>query len=163
MEADSPVRALDETDGVTITSLFLAERSGLVRMATLMVGSAGVAEEIVQDAFVAIEPKWANLERPGAYLRTTVVNGCAQVLRRRDAEQRALQSRLPKADLVLPVHLVELRDALDKLSDRQRIVIVLRYFVDIHDDDIADALSISPSSVRSLTKRALTVLRKELS
>ncbi len=163
MEAKPVEQELGTQHGMTMSSLFLAEQKGLLRMATLMVGSAAIAEEIVQDAFVAIEPRWEQLERPGAYLRTTVVNGCAQALRRRDAEQRALQSRLPKADLVLPERLIELRDALDKLSDRQRIVVVLRYFVDIHDDEIAEALQVSPSTVRSLTRRALAVLRKELS
>ena len=146
-----------------MTSLFRVERDGLVRMATLMVGSAAVAEEVVQDAFVAISPRWASLEKPGAYLRTTVVNGCAQVLRRRSAEQRALESHPPHAPVMLPTNLVEIRDALDKLNDRQRLVVVLRYFVDMHDDDIAEALGVRPSSVRSLARRALTILRKELS
>ena len=147
---------------VTLTSLFRVERDGLVRMAALMVGSASLAEEIVQDAFIAIEPRLSELERPGAYLRTSVVNGCAQTLRRRETENRALKSQAPPSDLVLPIHLIELRDSLDKLSDRQRLVVVLRYFVDIHDDEIARVLDIRPSSVRSITRRALTVLRKEL-
>ena len=160
----SPVDSeLSKSPHADITAVFQNERHGLVRMATLMIGSGALAEEIVQDAFVAVEPRWSELERPGAYLRTSVVNGCAQALRRRDAERRALQSRARDEDLVLPVRLIELRAALDKLGDRQRIVIVMRYFVDIHDDEIAEILGIQPSSVRSITRRALKVLRKELS
>ena len=60
-------------------------------MATLMVGSSAIAEEVLQDAFGAVSERWDCLERPGGYLRTSVVNGCAQVLRRRATEDRANQ------------------------------------------------------------------------
>ncbi|MXZ53343.1 MAG: sigma-70 family RNA polymerase sigma factor, partial [Acidimicrobiaceae bacterium] len=62
----------------------------------------------------------------------------------------------------IPERLIELRSALDYLSDRQRIVVVLRYFVDLPDDEIAQALDVKPSTVRSLAHRALAVLRREL-
>lgn len=134
----------------------------MLRMATLMVGSVAVAEEVVQDAFVVVSGRWSSLERPGAYLRTTVVNGCAQVLRRRDAEGRALAAQSPAPEFELPSRLIELRDALERLSERQRIVVVLRYFVDIPDEEIAEVLGVRPATVRSLARRALRVLRKEL-
>ena len=57
---------------------------------------------------------------------------------------------------------IELSDALDQLNERQRLVIVMRYFVDMHDDDIAEALDVKASSVRSLARRAMAILRKEL-
>lgn len=151
--------ALDDA----MDALFRAERDGLLRMATLMVGSAAIAEEVVQDAFAGLGPRWESIDKPGAYVRRSVVNGCAQVLRRRDAERRAIDSQVPRPDIALPTRLIELAEALDALSDRQRIVIVLRYFVDLHDDDIAEALNVTPSSVRSLARRAMTTLRKELS
>ncbi|MDA3040857.1 MAG: sigma-70 family RNA polymerase sigma factor [Actinomycetota bacterium] len=147
-------------DGVA--SLFAAGRASMLRMASLMVGSGALAEEVVQDAFVAVRARWSSLERPGAYLRTTVANGCAQLLRRRDAESRALSSLAPVADVELPARLVELRDALDRLSAQQRIVVVLRYFVDIPDQEIAVILGVRPSTVRSLARRAFALLRKEL-
>ena len=142
--------------------LFTDERDGLLRMATLMVGSAAIAEEVVQDAFAAIGPRWESIDQPGAYLRRSVVNGCAQVLRRRDAERRAIDSQVPRPDVALPTRLIELSDALDQLNERQRLVIVMRYFVDMHDDDIAEALDVKASSVRSLARRAMAILRKEL-
>ena len=60
------------------------------------------------------------------------------------------------------MHVIELRSALDRLTDRQRIVVVLRYFVDIPDEEIARILDVKPSTVRSLAHRALSALRKEL-
>ena len=145
-----------------LSLLFEAERLPMLRMATLMVGSAAIAEEVVQDAFAAVGERWDTLERPGGYLRTTVVNGCAQILRRRTTEERANQRITVAATVELPTQLVELRDALDRLNDRQRIVVVLRYFVDIDDDEIAELLGLRPSTIRSIAHRAFSVLRKEL-
>lgn len=134
----------------------------MLRMATLLVGSAAVAEEVVQDAFIEVGRRWESLDRPGAYLRRSVVNGCGQALRRRSVEQRyALLVSEPQS-VELPARLLELRDALGRLNERQRAVVVLRYFVDIPDVEIADVLGVRPSTVRSLARRALAVLRKEL-
>ncbi len=134
----------------------------MLRLAVLLVDSAQIAEEVVQDAFEAVGERWGTLERPGGYLRTCVVNGCRAVLRRRELERRVTVVGAEPA-AVLPDHLVELRDALDRLGERQRIVIVLRYFVDLPDDEIATVLACRPATVRSLAHRALAVLREELS
>ena len=134
----------------------------MVRMATLLVGSAAVAEEVVQDAFVEVGRRWESLERPGAYLRRSVVNGCGQALRRRAVEERYACLVDGPGSVELPARLLELQDALTRLSERQRTVVVLRYFVDIPDEEIADVLGVRPPTVRSLARRALAVLRKEL-
>lgn len=148
-------------NGADLETLFVAERVPMVRLATLMVGSRSIAEEVVQDAFTSVSERWDGLDRPGAYLRTVVVHGCAQVLRRRSVEDRHRPVALENPDEI-PERLIELRSALDHLSDRQRIVVVLRYFVDLPDDEIAQALDVKPSTVRSLAHRALAVLRREL-
>ena len=148
-------------NGADVASLFLVERLPMVRLATLMVGSRAIAEDVVQDAFASVSERWNGLERPGAYLRTTVVNGCSQTLRRRAVEDRHRPVTL-KIPGETPERLIELRSALDRLTDRQRIVVVLRYFVDLPDDEIARMLDARPSTVRSLAHRALAVLRKEL-
>ena len=133
----------------------------MVRLAALLVGSRAVAEEVVQDAFASVSERWDGLDRPGGYLRTAVVNGCAQVLRRRSVEDRHRPVPVEIPDEI-PERLIELRAALDRLTDRQRIVMVLRYFVVVPDDEIARTLDVRPSTVRSLARRALAVLRKEL-
>ncbi len=142
--------------------LFARERAPMLRLAVLMVGSAQIAEEVVQDAFEAVGVRWGSLDRPGGYLRTCVVNGCRAVVRRRELERRVAGEAVPRAP-VGPDHLAELRDALDRLGERQRTVIVLRYFVDVSDDEIAAVLDCRPATVRSLAHRALAVLREELS
>ena len=133
----------------------------MVRLAALMVGSRVIAEEVVQDAFASVSERWDGLHRPGGYLRTAVVNGCAQVLRRRSVEDRHRMVEIA-VPAEIPERLIELRSALDRLTDRQRIVIVLRYFADLSDREIARTLDVRPATVRSLAHRALTALRREL-
>ena len=131
-----------------------------VRLATLLVGSPAIAEAVVQEAFASVRERWADLERPDAHLRTSVVNGCTGILRRRTIEQRYRAARIEVADSELPEQLIDLRGALDRLTDRQRLVVVLRHFADLPDEEIAEALDSRPATVRSLAYRALAALRR---
>ena len=144
------------------TQLFAAERVPMVHLATLLVGSVAVAEELVQEAFVAVTQRWDQIDRPGAYLRTSVVNKCTSALRRRSVESRFRASSPQESNYWIPEQLIELRIALACLSDRQRTVVVLRYFADMPDAEIAETLGARPATVRSLAHRAMAVLRKEL-
>src|SRR5262245_60583418 len=103
----------------SLPALFARERVPMLRLAALLVGSAVAAEDVVQDAFGEVARRWDGLDRPGAYLRTCVVNGSRMVLRRRATEERAATLSSPAASVELPAHLVEVRDALDRLGDRQ--------------------------------------------
>ena len=145
-----------------VAQLFAAERVPMVHLATLLVGSAAVAEELVQDAFVSVAKRWDDLDRPGAYLRTSVVNKCTSALRRRAIENRYRESLPPESGYGIPEQLIELRSALACLTPRQRIVVVLRYFADMPDAEIAETLGVRPATIRSLAHRAMAVLRKEL-
>ena len=145
-----------------VAELFAAERVPMVHLATLLVGSVAVAEEVVQEAFVAVTKRWDKIDRPGAYLRTSVVNKSMSTLRRRSVENRFRASAPEVSGYGIPEQLIELRSALSCLSDRQRTVVVLRYFADMPDTEIAQTLGVRPATVRSLAHRAMAVLRKEL-
>ncbi len=145
-----------------VARLFAVERVPMVHLATLLVGSVAVAEEVVQEAFVVVTKRWDKIDRPGAYLRTSVVNKCTSVLRRRSVENRYRASVSKEPNYWIPDQLIELRSALSCLSDRQRTVVVLRYFADMPDAEIAETLGVRPATVRSLAHRAMAVLRKEL-
>ncbi len=134
----------------------------MLRLAALLTGSVVDAEDVVQDAFVAVHERWDRLERPGAYLRTTVVNGCRMALRHRKVEERHRDGRDVEISAELPAHMVELRDAVSRLNYRQRVVVLLRYFVDVPDEEIAEVLGCRLSTVRSLAHRGRASLRKEL-
>lgn len=128
----------------------------LVRLAYLLTGHAGVAEEVVQDAFVATH-RIGDLPRdPYPYVRRAVVNRCRSWGRRYMVE-RAHRPRPPDpAELAAD----EMWDALGALTDRQRIAIVLRFYEDMPDDRIAEILDCRQATVRSAIHRGLQSLRR---
>ena len=146
------------------TQLYLAERLPMVRLAALLLGSSINAEEVVQDAFFQVSENWDGIENHGGYLRTTVVNGCRAKLRRRTVENQYLESSKPLSDIQdhLPDHLVELEQALSKLNERGRAVVVLRHLLGLSDSEIAETLGLTPSGVRTIRSKAFKTLRKEL-
>jgi RNA polymerase sigma-70 factor (sigma-E family) len=143
---------------VTFAELYRAHYGPMVRLAYLLVGSNEVAEELVQDAFVRVHRRWDGAERPAAYLRAAVVNACRSHHRRLRRER----SRPPEAAeaVGLPTRDHDLLEALARLPDRQRAALVLRFYEDLPEADIAAALGCRPGTVKSLLHRGLAELRK---
>ena len=133
-------------------------RPRLVRLAYLVTGEVLVAEEIVQEAFVAASERWDDVEQPAAYMRAAVMNRSRSHLRRRELERR--HRRID--DELVDLGADELWDALRVLDDRQRAAVVLRYYEDLSTDDIAAALGCRPATVRTTLHRAMKVLRREV-
>ena len=71
---------MEATEVRTFDDLVRAERQSMLRVAALMLGGAAEAEEVVQEAFTSVSIQWESLSNPGGYLRTSVVNGCRQIL-----------------------------------------------------------------------------------
>lgn len=139
--------------------LYREQYGALVRLAALLTGSAAVAEEVVQDAFVRSRGALDVADRPAAYLRVAVVNGCRTFHRR-----RALAlGRRPRAGVLAEAaepELHELADVLAVLPARQRSVLVLRYYADLSEAEIAEVLGCRPGTVKSLAHRGLARLRE---
>jgi RNA polymerase sigma-70 factor (sigma-E family) len=137
-----------------------AEQYGaMVRLAHLLVGSNAVAEELVQDAFLEVHRRWSRIDNPGAYLRTSVVNRCRMHGRRRAVERRYVPDPLR---VVTDPELDETWAALARLSPRRRAALVLRFYADMPEAEIAEALGCRPATVRSLVHRGLAQLREIL-
>lgn len=128
----------------------------LVRLAYLLTGQAAVAEEIVQDAFVASHRTVDRVRDPYAYVRAAVVNRCYSWGRRLKLERERRPAPPDPAELVAD----EMWDALATLSDRQRTAIVLRFYADLPDPEIAEVLGCRPATVRTAIFRGLRELRK---
>ena len=152
--ADRP-EALDTR--LSFVELYGAQYGPMVRLAHLLTGSDSVAEELVQDAFVRVHGRWDQIDDPGPYLRTAVVNACRSHHRRRVLERTRRPQ--PAVEAAAPPH-DEVWDALARLSYRQRAVLVLKFYEDMAERDIAAALGCRPGTVKSLTSRALEELRK---
>jgi RNA polymerase sigma-70 factor (sigma-E family) len=143
------------------TSFYRHQYAPMVRLAFLLVGSEAVAEELVQDAFLRVRGPVEQVERPDAYLRRAVVNACRNHHRHRAVERRGA-ARLAGGDGAEP-ELEHLADALARLPERQRAVLVLRYYIGCSEAEIADALGCRPGTVKSLSSRGLAALREVLS
>jgi len=145
--------------------LYRDERGPLVRAALLITGSPEMAEDAFHTAVERVRPRLDDIIRPGAYLRTVVVN-VARDLAKRAAKERGsgLPSELPNAlHADLDTRQMEIWTALQGLTERRRTALVLRYYVDLPVGEIAELLDCQPGTVSSLLHRGLADLREELS
>lgn len=139
-------------------ALFADEAEPMIRLAISLVDSPERAEEIVQDSFEKTLVAWRRLDRPGAYLRSAVVNGCRSELRRRRVARRAPQpSGEDRSANPTDAYLL---DALARLTPRRRIALTLRYYADLPEAEIADVMGARRGTVKSLISRGLADLRK---
>jgi RNA polymerase sigma-70 factor (sigma-E family) len=137
----------------------------LLRLCVLLSGDRHVAEDIVQDAFVKVAPRLGEVpvEHLGPYLRKVTVNLWKDRLRSLNRERRARnQSAVdPFTDDVVREDRVSLRAAVLRLPRRQRACLILRYYEDLPEREVASLLGCSIGTVKSQTSRALVRLRKE--
>lgn len=155
---------------VAVEQLYAAHWRQLVRLSVLLVRDQGTAEEVVQDAFISLHQRWGRLREPEralAYLRQTVVNRSRSVLRHRTVVlKHAARERMPEDAPAADSDVGSPRDvvltALRELPQRQREVVALRYYLDLSEAEIADALGISRGAVKSHASRGLTTLKQTL-
>jgi len=163
--ADRAVWTADEA----LEQLYAAHWRQLVRLAVLLVRDVGTAEEVVQDAFVAVHGRWGRLRDPDkalAYLRQAVVNRSRSALRHRavvarHAAREGLRTEVEDESGAADRRAAVL-DALRTLPDRQREVLALRYYLDLSEAEIADTLGISRGAVKSHASRGAAALRSLL-
>ena len=138
--------------------LYRAEYARMVRVAWMIIGDHPAAEDVVQDAFIRVGRRYAQLREPAAYLRVAVVNACRNDLRRTN---RMSAFPVPERTAVSQT-MVELFDVLHQLDVRQRAAIVLRFIDDLPDTEIAEILGVRRVTVRSLVHRGILRLREVL-
>jgi RNA polymerase sigma-70 factor (sigma-E family) len=155
----------------TINELYHARRLSLVRLAVLMVDDLPTAEDIVQDAFTALFRRHGGdlrtVNDPNAYLTTAVMNAAKSALRRRRSARAYVPPRpgtMPAAEdeMLLAEPDRAMVTAMRRLTARQRQVVVLRYWSDLSEQEIAETLHISRGTVKSTASRALRILREQL-
>jgi RNA polymerase sigma-70 factor (sigma-E family) len=142
----------------TFAACYAELQPEMVRLAAALTGSAETAQDLVQDSFVRLHRTWGRVREPRAYLRRAVVNACHSHHRRRRVERHHASREIPRADATLGAD--ELADALDGLPHRQRAALVLRFYADLSDVDIAAVLRCRPGTVPSLIHRGLEQLRR---
>ncbi|HMK63075.1 MAG TPA: SigE family RNA polymerase sigma factor [Acidimicrobiales bacterium] len=159
---------------------FVDESTGsLLRTAYLVTGDLGLAEDLVQECLFKIARRWTrvvSMDSPKAYARRVLVNSALDDSKRRSRHRAELERRSP-SDPAVPLwwdseiswgavsaadDRLELIGALGELARRQRAVLVLRYFDDLTESDVASVLGCSTGTVKSTTSRALEKMRQLL-
>ncbi|MFJ7996860.1 SigE family RNA polymerase sigma factor [Streptomyces sp. NPDC096310] len=154
-----------------IDTLYRHRRLDLVRLAVLLVDDIPTAEDVVQEAFAGLYRRHGNtldsIADPEAYIRRSVVNTSRDVLRRRRTVRAYIPPRIlpappPEEEILLKEEHQEVLRALRLLTVRQREVLVLRYWSNMSEADIAATLGLSQGAVKSTASRALTALARRL-
>ena len=166
LSAEHPARR----EQVDVAAIFAAHHPGLVRLALMMVGDQPTAEDVVQEAFERTHAGRRRLRDPAkalTYVRSAVLNGCRSVLRRRmTAFRRPVPYEPPiwsaESAAIVGEDRREVLAALRRLPRRQREALILRYYLDLPDREIAEVMGISASTARSTIARGLAALGREL-
>lgn len=153
---------------VELPEFISSELDAVLRFARALVGERGTAEDIVQDVMARLiaEPeRFAAIDHPGAYVRRMVANRYVSWGRkwfrvRPTAEVRLAEQIADPADRVAEAE--SLKSSLARLPRNQRAVLVMRFYAEMDDDEIAQALGCSAGTVRSHASRALATLRVAL-
>jgi RNA polymerase sigma-70 factor (sigma-E family) len=163
-------RAVEWDADRAVTAIYTDHYRSLVRLAAFLVRDTSTAEEVVQDSFVAMHGAWRRLrdtDKALSYLRQSVVNRSRSVLRHRmvvDKNTPKPPPDMPSAEhgAILQLERSAVVSALRSLPDRQREALVLRYYGDLSEAQIASVMGISRGAVKSHTARAMAALRAVL-
>jgi RNA polymerase sigma-70 factor (sigma-E family) len=167
----APTRAAGDRDAdEALVALYTAHYRSLVRMASLLLHDTPAAEDVVQDSFIAMHKSWRRLRDPEkalAYLRQSVINRARSRLRHLKVVDKHAPAPMPDAASaeVGAMHALERQHvmaALRSLPHRQREVLVLRYYADLSEAQIAETMGISPGAVKSHASRGVHALRQTL-
>jgi RNA polymerase sigma-70 factor, ECF subfamily len=156
--------AVPPTELDTFESVFARDYAAVARMAYLLLGATGEAEEVAQEAFATLLQRWDTVDNPSGFVRTAVLNRCRDLGRRRAVRRRALDRLRPIEQTSGPEsgdHLA-LVHALAELELPQREVVVLRYYLDHTVPEIASLTGTPAGTVKSRLHRGLARLADSL-
>jgi RNA polymerase sigma-70 factor (sigma-E family) len=156
-----------------VTALYAAHAVAMIRIALIMLGDRAAAEDVVQDAFFGLYRRWGKLADPGnalTYVRSSVLNGCRDALKgraRRDRRDRAAAQPWhavgsAEASALVSEDHRRILAAVRQLPDRQREALVCRFYLDMSEEETAQAMGISRGTVKSTTSRAVVALGRLL-
>lgn len=157
--------------GQRVAALYHDHALGLVKLAKVMLGDQSAAEDIVHDAFLGLYRRWplSDQDRALGYLRASVLNGCRTAHRGRTRRDHALRLAQKAGDTVSAEESAlvgesnrELLAALRALPARQREAVVLRYYLDLSEEQAAQAMNVSRGTVKSATSRGRAALARML-
>jgi len=149
--------------GTDFAALYREQYAPMLRLAQVTIGGQAHAEDLVQEAFVDVYRAFSEIENPIGYLRRAVLSRAVSWLRRRQVELRySRRQRPPEATAALSPDGMAVRAALSQLRPRARAAVYLRYYLDLPEAQIAEALDCRLGTVKSILHRAQRTLRRYL-
>ena len=154
-----------------VSDLYREHAVGLIRLAVVMLGDRPAAEDVVQEAFCGLYRHWHTLSDTGkalSYVRSSVINGCRSALRRRVRQPVGFafageqSGESAESAVLLSEEHRQVLAAIRRLPDRQREALVLRFYLDMSEEETARAMGISRGTVKSATSRAVAALGRML-
>ena len=161
IDVDDPGADVRDGRAASLAALYTEQRPRLVRLAAVILGSTMTADDIVQDAFTKLHRQIATVREPAAWLHTVVVRACANEKRHLGVKRRTAPRLVDPIDLG-DHRLDETLRVVRQLPARQRTAVVLRYYADHSEAQIAEAMGVSLGTVKSTLSRALDRLRELL-
>ena len=167
-DTQAPPGAGSDVTGA-VTALYQAHALGLVRLAFIMLGDTGSAEDVVQEAFLGLYRRWGGLADTAnalGYVRSSVLNGCRTLLRQQSRRERISlvepDTESAEARALIGEEHREVLAAIRRLPDRQREAVVLRFYLEMPEDQVADVMRISRGTVKSATSRGVAAIGRML-
>jgi RNA polymerase sigma-70 factor (ECF subfamily) len=152
---------VDMETPIEFSEWYAAEYSRLVVLLALSTGSREVGEDAAAEAFARAYEKWDRVRRmatPTGWTYTVGLNVARRKIRRVALERALLRRQKPAEFTTSPPDLTELREAVEELPDRQRTAVLLRYYADLPESEIAKIMKVSPGTIA----KTLHVARKRL-
>ncbi|GAA1167905.1 SigE family RNA polymerase sigma factor [Ornithinimicrobium humiphilum] len=152
------------TSDPAYTEFVLARQARLRRVAYLLCGDAALAEDLLQEALIALASRWESVDNPDAFVRRVIYR--QRVSSWRKQRHEVVRDELP--DRGVPdgaddrARDQEVHDALRALPPRQRAALVLRYFEDLTEAQTAEVMGVRLGTVKSLSHQAVARMRAEL-
>jgi RNA polymerase sigma-70 factor (sigma-E family) len=152
-----------------VSALYREHALAMIRLAHIILGNRATAEDVVQEAFCGLYRRWNHItskDKAVSYVRSSVLNGCRSVMRQNRPGELTDQYQpvtvSAEAAVLSAEERLELVRAMRRLPDRRRDVLVLRYYLDLTDEQIAGDLGLSVNTVRSTRRRGLLSLQRLL-
>jgi RNA polymerase sigma factor (sigma-70 family) len=163
------VERISEERKLRVEELYTAHAQGAVRLAYLLVGDQEMAQDIAQEAFLRAFGRFADMRKPNSfpfYLRATILNLTRKHFKRRGLERIYVKRfRARSTDSAAPPNVEQkevVTQALLKIPERQRAALVLHYYEDLSEYQVADLMGVSEQAARSLVARGRKALREQL-
>jgi RNA polymerase sigma-70 factor (sigma-E family) len=152
---------------LTFDEYVAARLTALLRYAAVLTGERELAQDIVQDALIGAHRRWSRIgamERTELYVKRMVTREYLSWQRRSARRSALLDAKGDRPGLAADhadaiAERDDVRSRLARLPRRQRAVVVLRYYEELTEVEIAEVLSCSPGAVRSYHSRAMATLR----